>query len=37
MAAWKTALTSQQDPAERAYLLALITIIGGIIVSMAGL
>ena len=31
LAAWKTALPGQQDPAERAYLSALITIIGGII------
>ena len=31
LAAWKEALPGQQDPAEHAYLLALITIIGGII------
>ena len=31
LAAWKAALPDQQDPAKRAYLSALITIVGGII------
>ncbi|MGB2241285.1 MAG: hypothetical protein ACPH3B_05630, partial [Candidatus Puniceispirillaceae bacterium] len=31
LAAWKAALPNQKDPAERAYLSALITIVGGII------
>ena len=31
LAAWKAALTDEKDPAERAYLSALITIVGGII------